>query len=254
MTLQLLRHATLWLTVNDKFILVDPMFVPQGAYPAFPGTGNGVRNPTVDLPVSTTELAQLLARTDAVLVTHLHADHWDAAAQEMLPKHITILCQPADGDKIWEAGFSNVTAVEGELGWEGITFHRTGGRHGTGEIGVRMGTVSGFVVEHGGHRLYLAGDTIWCDEVTQALDRFQPRQIVVNGGGARFEVGDPIVMDTHDIVKTSRYAPAANVYVVHLETVNHSRENRAATRAAITATGLDGRCFVPEDGESIALP
>ncbi len=248
MTLQLIRHATLLLTLNNKQILVDPMLAPKDAYPAFPGTGNETRNPKVDLPMEMDDLKTMLEGTDAVLLTHLHADHWDAVARDMLPRDITVLCQPADEQTIKQAGFSRVVTISDRLDWEGITIHRTGGRHGTGEIGIRMGTVSGFVLEHDGRRLYIAGDTIWCEEVQQALDRFQPQHVVLNGGGARFEAGDPIVMNTRDVETVCRYAPAAGVYVVHLETVNHSREDRAAVKAAMQAAGLAGQCVVPEDG------
>lgn len=244
-----MRHATLWLSLNNKRILVDPMLAPKDTYPAIQGTGNEIRNPKVELPVDTAELEKLIAQTDAVLLTHLHNDHWDTVAQNMIPRDMQIFCQPADTDAIQQAGFSNIVAIEDRLEWEGITIHRTGGQHGTGEIGKLMGIVSGYVLAHAGYSLYIAGDTIWCDDVKQAIDRYQPKHIVVNGGAARFETGDAIVMDVNDIVTTARYAPDANVYVVHLETVNHSAENREYNRSAILAAGLEGRCFVPADGE-----
>ena len=47
----------------------------------------------------------------------------------------------------------------------------TRGHHGTGAIGEAMGAVSGWVIDD----VYLAGDTIWCDEVAEALERHRPR-------------------------------------------------------------------------------
>ncbi|WP_118953188.1 MBL fold metallo-hydrolase [Taibaiella helva] len=249
MTLRLLRNATQWLTLNGKHLLVDPMLAPKGTYPAFPGTGNDIPNPTAGLPIDAAALDSLLQQTDAVLLTHLHLDHWDTVAKEKLRKEMPILCQPADAGVIRQSGFTNVTAVDDRLDWEGISLYRTGGHHGTGEIGERMGVVSGYVLAYGGQRLYIAGDTIWCDEVKQVLDEHLPQQIVVNGGGARFETGDPIVMDIKDIRSVCAYAPEAQVYVVHLESVNHSRESRTAIRTAMAEAGLSQRCHVPEDGE-----
>jgi hypothetical protein len=47
---------------------------------------------------------------------------------------------------------------------------RTGGRHGTGEIGEKMGPVSGYVLRGPGEPVvYIAGDTVWCPEVAAAL-------------------------------------------------------------------------------------
>jgi L-ascorbate metabolism protein UlaG (beta-lactamase superfamily) len=236
MQLQLLRNATLLLQINGKKILVDPMLAPAGSYPALPNTANTIRNPTVDLPV---DAATLVADVDAVLLTHLHRDHWDELARELLPKDIPLLCQPVSMEELQKQGFIHLLPVADSLTWEGITVHRTGGRHGTGEIGERMGVVSGFVIDG----LYIAGDTIWCEEVKAALDTYQPKHIVVNGGAARFVTGGPIIMSIEDIKKVRAYAPLATLYVVHLEAVNHVTESREAIKKAIPES------IVPEDGE-----
>ncbi|WP_183563509.1 MBL fold metallo-hydrolase [Mucilaginibacter sp. SP1R1] len=249
MNLQLLRNATQILSANGKTILIDPMLGPKDSYDPFPNTRNTLRNPLVGLPINTSELRQLINRTDAVLLTHVHLDHWDVTAREMLPKNITLFCQPANTDIICAAGFTNVIPVNDELVWEGIHITRISGRHGTGEIGERMGIVSGYVITHAGNSIYIAGDTIWCPEVQDALDKYQPAHIVLNGGAARFITGDPIVMDINDIITVCNYAPTAKVYVVHLETANHSTENRADIRTALQAHQLSNRCHVPDDGD-----
>jgi len=45
------------------------------------------------------------------LVSHLHSDHFDPAAQELLPKSTPIFCQPEDKATIETKGFSSVTPV-----------------------------------------------------------------------------------------------------------------------------------------------
>jgi L-ascorbate metabolism protein UlaG (beta-lactamase superfamily) len=250
MNLQLLRHATQILSANGKTILIDPILAPKDSYDPIPNTANTLRNPLVDLPIDENELKQLIDRVDAVLVTHAqHFDHWDATARELLPKNITLFCQPTDTRLIREAGFTNVTPVNDELVWEGISISRTGGHHGTGEIGERMGTVSGYVINYGGDSIYIAGDTVWCAEVQDALNKYQPANIVLNGGAGRFITGDPIVMDINDILTVCNYAPQANVYVVHLETANHCVERRADIKAALAAHNFTQRCHIPNDGE-----
>jgi hypothetical protein len=69
--------------------------------------------------------------------------------------------------------------------------------------------------------------------------------VVVNGGGARFNEGDPIVMDAGD-VRAVRAATDATVVVVHLEAMNHCLERRDVYRA------IDG-IVVPDDGETISV-
>ena len=121
----------------------------------------------------------MIGQVDAVLVTHTHRDHWDAKAVELIPKDKPILCQPASETVIREAGFTAVTAIGYRYEWRGITFHRTGGQHGTGEIGQKMGAVSGFVLQAPGEPiLYIAGDTIWCDDVQRALSLYQPGAVI----------------------------------------------------------------------------
>ncbi|MCB2407456.1 MBL fold metallo-hydrolase [Hymenobacter lucidus] len=249
MQVQLIRNATLLLKVAGKTLLVDPLLAPRFQYDPIPQTANPVRNPTADLPFPVSELPALVASLDAVLLTHTHLDHWDDVARELLPKDLPILCQPADVAALQAAGFTQVRPIDTELEWEGIRFYRTGGQHGRGEIGRRMGTVSGFVVEAEGQRLYVAGDTIWCEEVRQALDLYHPNTIIVNAGAAQFLQGGPIVMTAADVAQVARHAPQATVYAVHLEAVNHCAEDRATTKAYLAQEGLTARVHVPADGE-----
>ncbi|TGD78962.1 MBL fold metallo-hydrolase [Hymenobacter wooponensis] len=253
MQVQLIRNATLLLKVAGKTLLVDPMLGARAQYNPIPVAGNELRYPLVELPFPAEELPPLVASLDAVLLTHTHPDHWDAVAQELLPKELPIFCQPADVETLLGQGFTQVRPVKTQLEWEGIRLFRTTGQHGTGEIGQLMGTVSGFLVEAEQQRLYIAGDTIWCDDVTQALDQYQPDAVVLNAGAARFVQGDPIVMTAAEVVQVAQHAPQAQVYTVHLETVPHGTENRTTTQEVAEREGLSSRVHVPADGEWITI-
>ena len=144
--------------------------------------------------------------------------------------------------------------VADELAWDELRIARTAGRHGTGAIGEQMAPVSGFVLEAPGEPvLYVAGDTIWCDEVAAALDDHHPEVVVVNAGGARFLEGDPIVMTTEDVVAVARHAPDARVVAVHLEAVNHCPQTRADLHQRLHEEELTDRVTVPEDGAEVPL-
>jgi L-ascorbate metabolism protein UlaG (beta-lactamase superfamily) len=252
MRLWLLRHATLQVHAAGLRLLVDPQLDPAGARPAVPDTRNPRPNPLVDLP----EPAQVaVQRLDAVLVTHLHEDHFDATAIELLSNRVPLLCQPPDAGALRGHGFADVRPVEDALAFGDLRVARTGGRHGTGEIGARMGPVSGFVLAAGDEpTLYVAGDTIWCDEVHAALEEHRPDVVVVNAGAARFIEGDPITMTADDVVAVARYAPQARVVAVHMEAINHCGLTRADLHQRIHAEGLQDRVTVPEDGTEIPLP
>ncbi len=246
MKLQLIRHATLWLQYAGVHFLIDPMFSDAKVNPPIPNSTDDRRNPLVPLPFAIHDGFH----PDAVLVTHLHRDHWDDAAAAALSKSTPILCQPDDDATIASFGFTSVTTINETLTFKGVTIIRTRGQHGTGDIGKKMGHVSGFVLKADGQpTLYIAGDTIWCDDVKQALDAYRPDMTVVNAGGARFAVGDPITMDADDVVSLCQYAPYTKVVAVHMDTINHCLVTRADLYSRLTAEGLLDQVAIPGDGD-----
>ena len=240
---RLVRHATLLVEAAGARLLVDPMLDPAGARPPIEGTPEPRPNPLVELPFPAEEV---VAGVDAVLVSHLHADHLDDAAVRLLrDRDVPVVGQPADAGTLRERGLRDVRPVEESLELGDLVIHRTGGRHGTGALGDRLGPVSGFVVEAPGEpRLYVAGDTIWCEPVTAALRRHRPGVIVLNAGGARFLQGDAITMTPDDVLATAEAAPDAAVIAVHMEAINHCVVTRDDLRRA---TGE--RVLIPADGE-----
>src|SRR4051794_9453752 len=227
------------------------MLDPAGARPPVANTANDRRNPLVELP----EPADAIARqAEAVLVSHLHADHLDETAVRLLAGDRPVLGQPEDEDALRERGFTDVRPVADELDWRGVHVARTPARHGTGQIGAAMAPASGFVLRAAGEpSVYVAGDTVWCDEVRATLDEQRPDIVVVNAGGARFTQGDPIVMTAEDVVAVAGHAPDAHVVAVHHDAINHCLEGRDALRERLRAEGLEERVSVPEDGGAVAL-
>lgn len=251
MQLQLVRHATLILTYGGKRILVDPMLGDPGAMAAVPVSANRRRNPLVSLPASP---AEVVSGVDSCLVTHLHFDHWDATAAEALPKLLPLFCQPGDERRLKAKGFKQVRPVHQPAEFDGIALTRTDGRHGRGLIGRAMGKVSGFVLQAPGEpTLYIAGDTVWCRDVDEALHRHRPEVTVVNAGGACFAAGDPITMNAADIAQVCREAPGTKVVAVHMDAINHCHVTREALRATLAGLGLQHRVAIPEDGETITF-
>lgn len=251
--IRLLRHATLIIEINGKRILVDPMLSPKDKLDPVQNCGNDIKFPMVELPISKSELTHLLSEVNVVIVTHLHRDHWDVTAQNLIDKNKLIFCQPIDKDKIKEQGFKNVQSISTSFNWEGININRTNGQHGTGEIGKKMGEVSGFVINHKGESVYLAGDTIWCEDVEKTLLTYKPNVTILNTGGAKFLTGGPITMTPGDVLNVHEKLSQTRIIAVHMDTVNHCFIKRADLLNALTEKGLESMVLIPNDGEVIEI-
>ena len=251
MKLRLIRHATLLLEYNGQKIIVDPMLDAAGARPAIQNSPNPRKNPLVDLPMPVSEVVKNIT---AILVTHTHSDHWDAAAAKILPKALPFFGQPEDEAKFRGEGFSDVRAIREPITWNGIEIHRTGGQHGTGEIAKMLAPVSGFVLRAAGEpTLYIAGDTIWFSEVQDALKQYKPDIVVLNSGGARFLEGDPITMTADDVIKTCQNSPDSQVVAVHMEAINHCLLTRADLAFQLEAARVIEQVAIPGDGEWVDI-
>lgn len=253
MQLQLIRSATLKLNYAGHHLLIDPYFAPKHSRPSFTGVSP---NPLVELPLPPERILQGI---EAVIVSHLHSDHFDPVAQEMVPKSLPLFCQPGDEEAIREKGFEDVRPVQDEVEWRWLRITRTDGHHGTGEVEQIMGRVSGFVLQANGEPvLYWAGDTILCDEVVWAIEDFKPEVIVTHSSGATWPDSSGqrslIVMDAEQTIEVCRLAPSSVVIAVHLDSLDHGTVGRERLRARAQAAGIGERQLrIPADGETIKI-
>ena len=251
MRLRLIRHATLAIEYNGKRLVVDPMLDDVGARPAIQNSPNPRNNPLVPLPVTP---EQLVKEVDGVFVTHTHSDHWDTTTERVLRKEVALFGQVEDEQKFRAAGFRRANSISSFLAWDGIEITRTGGQHGTGDIAKMLAPVSGFVLRAPAEpTLYIAGDTIWCAELQEALERYTPDVIVVNAGGARFLEGDPITMTPEDVIEVCRSVPKAQVIAVHMEAINHCLVTRADLAFQLEAARVIDQAAIPQDGDWVQL-
>jgi len=246
----LARHATLLVSMAQTRILVDPMLGPAGGQPPIPETPNPRPNPLVELPMPA---GALVLDLDLAVVTHLHPDHLDREGAQALVGGPPVLCQGREAPALEQLGLA-AEPLDAPRPAGGVTITPTGGRHGHGPVGQEMGPVMGLVIEAPEHPvLYVAGDTVWCEEVERALGEHGPDVVVVNAGSPSFVGTEPITMNAADVVAVARAAPEAVVVPVHLEAFNHCVEDRAALRAAVDAAGVGERVHIPADGETLAL-
>ncbi|MBN0903914.1 MBL fold metallo-hydrolase, partial [Pseudomonas aeruginosa] len=96
----------------------------------FPGTARSeLRNPLVELPFSRDKIVDV----DAVIVTHTHDDHWDAAAIAAIPKTLPVFVQhEADAALLRSQGFQDLRLLSADSEFAGVRLLKTtSGQHGS---------------------------------------------------------------------------------------------------------------------------
>lgn len=140
-----------------------------------------------------------------------------------------------------------------------MTLNKTGGQHGTDEMYASqvlaglLGEAMGVVFQAPGHKtLYLAGDTIWRDEVDQALAQYQPEVIVLNAGYAQLsDYEGAIIMGKKDVLRAAKAAPDATIVATHLDAINHMALSREALKKYVDEQGISDRVQIPADGAAL---
>ena len=249
MKIQLIRNATMKISYAGRTLLTDPMLSPKGDFKSFAGIA---RNPTIELPL---QIKEIVDGVEGVVVSHDHPDHFDKTARAALPKMTPVFCQPGDAGKMTDEGFQSVIPIERSCTWQGITITRTDGQHGSGKVLEFIGKVSGFVFQASGEpTVYWVGDSIWCEPVKCAIEKFKPDIVITHSGGAKLPGFETIIMDAEQTLTVLHASPAAVVVAIHLEALDHCHVSRQSLRQTADAAAIPAsRLMIPQDGETISF-
>lgn len=256
--IQLIRNATVVLHFGGQKFLIDPFFADKGTYPAFPESPNAhLSNPTVDLPFSKEQLLD----PDAIILTHLHVDHWDESAISSLPKDKRIYAQnEEDAVIIRKSGFTNVLLMNSNTSFKGVELIKTVGQHGPDsayavpELAKGLGKTSGVIFKHRNKKtVFLIGDSIWTEDVEKALLDHKPDVVIINAGFAQADGFGGIIMGKEDTYRINQLLPDSLIVAVHMEALNHCILSRDELRSYAMNKGISEKLIVPEDGEEIFI-
>lgn len=254
-----IRNATIIIEFGGTKFLVDPWLGPKDYMEGFEaGINSHIKQPRVELPFDTEKIADV----DAVIVTHVHPDHWDDYAKNAIDKNKKIFVQSeTDREFMVSEGFGNVEIVSVDgTEFREVKLFKTFGQHGKREVveplcrqvNMPYDTMGVVFKAEGEKTLYLAGDTIWCREVEDALAKFNPDVVVVNACGATLVNGEHIIMNIDDVKEVLKKSPDSTVIASHMDTVSHLSVTRADLRKLKEENNLK-KLLIPEDGETLTL-
>jgi L-ascorbate metabolism protein UlaG (beta-lactamase superfamily) len=184
--------ATTLLRFGGFTVLTDPNFLRQGQWSYF-GQGLFSRRRTepaaqpADLPPLT-----------AVVLSHLHGDHFDRVARRELDRDVPILTTAQAARSLGRGGFHNPVALPTwatETFTDGaatLTATAVPARHAAGPVNLLLPRVNGTVLEYRSApdaaplRVYVSGDTVMHDDLSRIRERFPEIDVaVVHLGGTR---------------------------------------------------------------------
>lgn len=252
-----IRNATLKVEYAGKTLLIDPWLQDVNTITSFLEPGR-LGNPTVPLPMPK---EKVLEGVDCYVITHVHPDHIDLefesfdnlrfAAHDLNKSTPTIVQNNTDATFLKSEGFADVQVLSDDLQFGNIRFHRTETQHGMPQKWVDE--AMGFVLSAPGEQtLYIVGDSVYFEEVEQAIKSYEPNVIVANAGGASV-AGNRLLMHEEDVLEMHHIAPQATIVASHLEAVDHAVVTRESIKRFASKHSLASVLVVPEDGETLSF-
>ncbi|MEV5763264.1 MBL fold metallo-hydrolase [Micromonospora sp. NPDC052213] len=250
--------ATTVLRIGGFTLLTDPNFLHRGQR-AYLGKGLWSRRRT-DPALRIAQLPSL----DAVVLSHLHGDHFDRMARRHLDRELPIVTTPEAERKLRRWGFR---AAEGMPTWRSWELRRGGEtlrltsmpeQHGPGALDLLLPDVMGTLVdlERDGNRefrLYVTGDTLNRPMLAEIPERYPDIDaMLIHLGGTRI-AGVLLTMDARqgaDLVELVR--PKLTV-PIHYDDYRVFRSPLGHFVAEARRRGLAGCVRTIARGETVPL-
>jgi L-ascorbate metabolism protein UlaG (beta-lactamase superfamily) len=221
-SLRFVGNATVLLRLGSFTLLTDPNFLHKGER-AYLGYGLYSRR-KFDPAFGIDELPPL----DAVVLSHLHGDHFDRRAKAGLDRTTPIITTPHAAKRLTRWGFREAadlrpwTAWTHQLGDEMLRVTAIPGQHGPAVVHRLLPPVMGSIVdlERGGkrvYRLYISGDTLYRPYLSEITQRFSDIDAaLVHLGGTRI-LGLLVTMDGKQGADLVELVGPKTVYPIHYD-------------------------------------
>ena len=245
---------TMLLDFAEIRILTDPTFDPApNDYPSGPVTLHKVASPAIPL--------EELDSFDYVLLSHdHHSDNLDRAGRESLTRAKAVLTTAEGAQRLGGNSIGMSPWQTHDISLDGNRTLRvvaTPARHGP--AGKDRGAVIGFVIfftDSPEQSVYISGDTVWYEGVTEIARRFPAQIAILHIGAARVpEVGPfHLTMTSEEAVQAAQVFPLAVIVPTHFEGWKHFSEGKDDILRAFRKAGIEQRLCWPKAGETIDVP
>ncbi len=250
--------ATTLIRLGGFTILTDPNFLHRGQR-AYLGKGLWSKRRT-EPSMQPTQLPKL----DAVVLSHLHGDHFDRVARRGLDKSVPIITTGHAQRHLSKWGFT----AHGLTNWEGYELHREDGEsltveslpaiHARGVMGRLLPPVMGSLLVHRSNgeirqRVYLTGDTLTGGHLDAIHTRHPEVDVaVVHLGGTRVLL-HTVTMDAPQGVDFLRRIQPRTAIPVHYDDYPVFRSPLSQFLSAARDAGFGPALRVPARGETLTL-
>jgi L-ascorbate metabolism protein UlaG (beta-lactamase superfamily) len=249
--------ATTLLHLGPFTVLTDPNFLHRGQH-AYLGRGLTAKRVT-EPAMSIDELPPL----DAVVLSHLHGDHFDRVARRGLTRDAPIVTTTHAAGRLRRFGFSTVgldTWEEHALERDGhrLTVQSLPGVHAYGALGKLLPPVMGSLLrwtDNGQVRrtLYETGDTLTGPHLREIRERHPSIDgAVVHLGGTRV-LGAVVTLDAKGGLELLEAVEPGYAVPVHYDDYTRFRSSLSDFLSAVGGTRWSSRIRVVERGQTISL-
>jgi L-ascorbate metabolism protein UlaG (beta-lactamase superfamily) len=256
-TLTFVGTATTLLRLGEFTVLTDPNFLHRGQR-AYLGKGLWSRRLT-EPALQPADLPPL----DAIVLSHLHGDHFDRIARRDLVRTQPVLTTPAAARRLARWGFDSSglqpwERVELTKGAEVLSVEALPAIHARGVMGALLPPVMGSLLEHRvegevSRRVYLSGDTLTGEHISLIAERHPDIDVaVVHLGGTRVLL-HTVTMDADQGVDFLRRARPDLAVPVHHDDYGVFRSPLSAFLEAVSRASLATTVRSVERGQTVSL-
>jgi L-ascorbate metabolism protein UlaG (beta-lactamase superfamily) len=244
-------HATALIRMGDQWILTDPVLTNS--------VGGGlIRLSRLVPPMPGLEE---LPPIDVIVISHADHDHLDLASLRRLARRnpeAAVYVPLGVGPLVRSAGFADVH----ELDWfqrtrqGSLSIQAVPAVHGVRRPPYRLNAMlwAGWIVEHGGDRVYFAGDTAFGSVFHEIRRRSGPVDLalVPIGGWLPRRIQKPFHVNPEEAAEIARIVGAKTAIGIHWGTLPLSEEAPREQRRQFLAAGGNGvETRVPMIGETM---